>query len=76
MYQTSIAHYRNIMTFSGMARDKDGMSNRGSSNVWREFDFDSDVDHKEMTRSYASDDYLARWLPNIKQRNKKPQQTR
>jgi hypothetical protein len=57
------------MTFLGISRTKDTNDEIDSSNnsVWREVE--SDADHKEMTRTYGCDDYLSRWLPNIKQRD-------
>lgn len=62
------------MTFLGAFRFKDTQEEVDSSDsvttsdrIWREVEFESDVEHREMTRTYASDDYLSRWLPDIKQ---------
>ncbi|XP_028407118.1 uncharacterized protein LOC114529505 [Dendronephthya gigantea] len=62
------------MTFLGAPRSKDTREEVDSSEsvttsdrIWREVEFESDVEHREMTQTYASDDYLSRWLPNIKQ---------
>ena len=59
------------MTLLGISQDSDEMESSNSS-VRREVEFESDADHKEMTRSYACDDYLSRWLPDIKSRDDPP----
>ena len=63
------------MTFLGVsrARETNEEIESSDSSLWREVE--SDVDHKEMTRHYGCDDYLSRWLPNIKQKEE-PAQSR
>ena len=63
------------MTFLGIprARETSEEIESSDSSVWREAE--SDVDHREMTRTYGCDDYLSRWLPNIKQKDE-PAQSR
>ena len=62
------------MTFLGISRIEDTNEEMSSdSSVWREVEFESDVEHKEMTRTYGCDDYLSRWLPNIKQKDEPTQ---
>ena len=62
------------MTFLGISRAEDTIEEMSSdSSAWREVEFESDVEHKEMTRTYGCDDYLSRWLPNIKQKDEPAQ---
>jgi hypothetical protein len=63
------------MTYLGISRAEDTHEEMESSDssVWREVEFESDADHKEMTRTYGCDDYLSRWLPNIKQKDEAAQ---
>ena len=62
------------MTFLGISRVEDTNEEMSSdSSVWREVEFESDVEHKEMTRTYGCDDYLSRWLPSIKQKDEPAQ---
>jgi hypothetical protein len=63
------------MTFLGISRVEDTNEEMDSSDssVWREVEFESDIEHKEMTRTYGCDDYLSRWLPNIKPKDEQAQ---
>lgn len=66
------------MTILGIPQARDKHDEIGSSeslttsDVCREAEFESDADHKEMTQTYGSDDYLSRWLPNIRREGDEP----